>query len=94
MGEIRLELPEIDKIISNQEKIMQMLRSLIDTPLSPKQDEDRMMTSSEIMGFLRCGRKKLDQLVETGVIQKIDAFGPRSRYRMVKHDRARIPSVQ
>ena len=88
MTEIRIPMPEMEQILKNQEKMMLMLSKLAEAPMSVKCDENQLMTGPEILNYLRCGRKKLKELVEQGKIQKINAFGARPRYRIVKHDAA------
>ena len=88
MTEIRIPIPELEQVLKNQEKIMQMLSKLIEAPASAKYDYDQLMTAPEVMHYLKCGRKKLKELVTQGKIQLIDAFGVRPRYKIVKHDAA------
>ena len=88
MAEIRIPIPELEQVLKNQERIMQMLNKLIETPASAKYDDDQLMTAPEVMHYLKCGRKKLKELVTQGKIQIINAFGARPRYKIVKHNAA------
>ena len=88
MMEFRIDVPELEQILKNQERIIQMLSKLADAPTNTRYDEDQLLTGPEVLQYLRCGRKKLKELVEQGKIQRINAFGARPRYRIVKHDAA------
>ena len=87
MTEIRIPIPEMDQIIKNQEKMMQKLDKLMEAPVStPKYDKydgEKLMTGPEVLHYLKCGRKKLKELIDQGKIERIDAFGTRPRYKIV-----------
>jgi hypothetical protein len=89
MAEIRVPIPEIGEILTNQKEIMQMLRALVKTPVSTvKFDTDQLLSGPEILHYLKCGRKKLKELVAKGKIEKVSAFGTRPRYKISQHEDA------
>ena len=84
MTEMRVAVPGLEQILKNQEAIMQMLNRLMETPTSTRVNEEQLMTGPEMLNHLHCGRKKLNDLVAQGVVERINAFGARPRYRIVK----------
>ena len=84
MADIKIPIPELEQILSNQERMMQMLKKLLEAPTQVKYDEDKLMSGPEILNYLRCGRAKLKKLVEQGVVQKTNAFGARPLYKIMR----------
>lgn len=84
MPEIRI--PELAEISIKLDKSLQILNKLIEaSPTVPKYDAGRLMTASEVKSLLRCGAKKLADLVEAGKVKKFDEFGARPRYQVVRY---------
>ena len=88
MTEMRITVPGLEQILENQEKIIQMLSKLMESPTNVRVNEEQLMTGPEVMTYLRCGRKKLNDLIEQGMIERINAFGARPRFKIVKKDDA------
>jgi hypothetical protein len=84
---MQIEFPEAKEIIKRLDAIEKLLQTQTREPEHKADRTEEWLMGPEIRHALRCGPKRIKQLVEEGKLKKSMAFGRHPRYKWVNENK-------